>query len=116
MMKIETENDITPAAAAWLRERDGLTQREFWQSVLVTAASGCRYEAGDAVPAAQRRLIYLTYVAQVPTDTSTPVGAARAVHAGRLFHIDLAGGRDNIVKVVTDIATQLRKASRALGI
>ena len=116
LMKIETENGVTPSAAKWLRNREGMTLSEFWGSVTSTAASGSRYEAGDAVPQHLRRLIFLTYVAKLPTDTSDSAGGARAIHAGHLFHIDLAGGKETIAQVITETMAQLRKASRALGL
>lgn len=115
-MEIATENDITPDVAKWLRERAGLPQNEFWRSVASNPASGCRYEQGDTIPRSVRRLIFLTYVAEQPTDASDRDGAERAVHAGRLYHINLAGGRETITAVITETIAQLKKASRALGI
>lgn len=115
-MEIATENDITSETAKWLRERAGLTQADFWRSVASNPASGCRYEQGDEIPRPLKRLIFLTYAADLPTDTSDRDGAERAVHAGRVYHIDLAGGRETIAGVIAETVAQLRKASRALGI
>lgn len=116
-MEIATENDITPEVARWLRERAGLSQAEFWRSVASSPASGCNYEQGNVeISRPVRRLIFLTYVAELPTDASTREDAERVVHAGRLYHIDLAGGRETIASVIAETAAQLKKASRALGI
>lgn len=116
-MEIETENDITPEAAKWLRERAGLSQAEFWRSVASNPPSGCNYEQGNVeIPRPLRRLIYLGYVAELPIDASTRDDAARTVHAGRLYHIDLAGGLENITGIIAETMKQLRKAARALSI
>lgn len=116
-MEITTENDITPETAKWLRERAGLTQADFWRSVASSPASGCNYEQNNVgIPRPVRRLIFLTYVANVPTEAGTRDDAERAVHAGRLYHIDLAGGRNTIAAVIAETVAQLKKASHALGI
>lgn len=115
-MNITTENDITPETAKWLREQAKLTQGEFWRSVTASAPSGCRYEQGDAIPHPIRRLIFLTYVAKIPTDTSTREAAEASARAGQLFHINEAGGAQGVANAIADAMAHLKKASRALGI
>lgn len=115
-MRIATENDITPAAAKWLREQAAMTQADFWRSVLSTAGSGCRYEQGDTLPPMLRRLIFLAYVAKLPIDASTVDGAQQTLVAGEEYQTALAGGRVGISTILNDVAVHLKKASRALGI
>lgn len=116
-MHIQTENDINGASARWLRERAGLDQASFWRSVCATPPSGCNYEQEKTnIPHAIRRLIYLTYVAHLPTDASTKGDSGEALRAGEEYHVARAGGRVGIGNVLNDVANQLKKASRALGI
>ena len=115
-MEIENENALTGSVVRALREKLDMNQGEFWRSVAASGPSGCRYESGEDIPRAIRRLIYLTYIAHLPTDTSTTEDAQLAKHAGTLFHIDLAGGRKNIAQLVSDTTAQLRKLGAALNL
>lgn len=115
-MQITTENAITGAVAKALREQVEMQQGDFWRSVASTPSSGTRYEQGEVIPLAIRRLIFLTYVAHLPATAATEEDAALAIHAGHVFHLDLAGGRPAVAKIIAETAAQLRKAAAAIGI
>ena len=74
-MKIKTDKDITGPVARDIRTKIGMPQHAFWGAVGVRQAIASRYEAGLRVPPAVRSLIFIRYVAGIPFDTSTEVGA-----------------------------------------
>jgi transcriptional regulator with XRE-family HTH domain len=84
IMNIKTERDITPEAARHLRKEAGLTQRDFWESVGSSQASGHWFETGKrhAIPKPIRMLVFLVYVAKLNFDVSRPEEADAVVHLG----------------------------------
>lgn len=85
MMDIQTERQITPEVAKQLRERSGLTQRKFWESVGSNQTSGHWFETGKrkGIPKALRILIFQRYVAKIELDFNTPQAAQAAIAVGR---------------------------------
>lgn len=85
MMVIRTENDITPSVARSLREKTGLTQKQFWESVGSNQPSGHWYERGKrrGIPRPIRILIFQRYVAGIDLDYSSPEEASAAISIGR---------------------------------
>lgn len=71
-MELKTEKDITGSVAKAMREQLALSQSEFWGAVCVPISTGCAYETGKTaeIPKPVRRLLYLQYVAGLPTDSS----------------------------------------------
>lgn len=115
-MEISTENDITPEAAKWLRDLAGLNQADFWRSVASNPASGCRYEQGDEIPRPLKRLIFATYVADLPTDASDKERAEQAISAGRALQLHNIGGVQRVSAIIAETAEHLKRAIGALGI
>lgn len=76
-MNIKTEQDVTCEAAKKLREELKMNQVDFWAALGVAQSSGCFYENGRKMPKQVKRLLFSTYVANLPIDASTPEGAAR---------------------------------------
>lgn len=69
MKKINSAQDIDGATAVELRNGLGLSQRAFWGAISVSSPAGCSYETGRIrIPAPVKRLLFLQYVAGIPTD------------------------------------------------
>lgn len=85
MMQITSEKDITPEAAKSLREKAGMTQKEFWENVGSNQSSGHWFENGKrkSIPRPLRILLFLRYVAGIALNVSDPQDASIAVALGR---------------------------------
>lgn len=77
-MIIESEKQITPSVAKYLRERSGMTQRNFWESVGSNQTSGHWFEHGKRaiIPKPLRILLFLRYVIGIDFDFNTPGAVA----------------------------------------
>lgn len=71
-MEIRTEKDITGPVSKAMRDQLKMSQLKFWGAVCVPLSTGCAYETGKTaeIPKPVRRLLYLQYVAGVPTDAT----------------------------------------------
>lgn len=68
-MQDENTTRLTPAAIRQMREGRGMTLKQFWEPVGYTQSRGCAYETDRTdLPEHARRLIYLEYIAGIPTD------------------------------------------------
>lgn len=83
-MNITTEQQIDGAAAKFLREKTGQSQRAFWKAYGMTQSCGCRYEGGAPMPKPIRTLIFLTHVAGLQIDASSEEGAAALIRLAKL--------------------------------
>ena len=107
-MKIRTEQDITAAVARQLRQNLGLTQKDFWESVGSSQASGFWYEQGKRkeVPRPIRMLIFLRYVAMLDFDVSNPAEADAVIRMGRAMRAKKDAVR---LKQAAQVAEELAK-------
>lgn len=83
-MDITTEKDITGAAASYLRQKVGETQKAFWNEIGITQSGGCRYENGAPIPKPVRTLVFLKHVAGIKIDATSEDGASAMVRLGKL--------------------------------
>ena len=115
MHQIHTERDVTGEAAKALRERRGLSQKAFWSAVGLTQSGGCRYERGNRLPKPIRILLFITYVARLKIDASTPAGADELC---KLASMQAAGLRPNIARMgekLVEAKSHINKAAGALA-
>lgn len=104
-MDIKTEADIDGVAARCLREKAGLSQKDFWTPFGLTQSGGCRYENGSPLPKPVRTIIFLTYVVGLKIDASTDEGVQSLIRLSHLQASERAGEKAVIGE----------KISRALG-
>lgn len=69
-MTIRSENEVTGKWAAKLRISKGLSQKAFWGAICVSLNRGHAYESGrtKVIPGEVKRLLFLHYVMNLPTD------------------------------------------------
>lgn len=109
-MDIKTEKDINGAAAAYLRNRAGQTQKAFWTHIGITQSGGCRYENGATIPKPVRTLIFLQHVAGIQIDASSEAGAQAMIRLGKLQASERA---DEKVKIGEHVQTALKHVKSA---
>lgn len=114
-MDIKTEQDIDGAAARYLRERTGLTQKAFWNQIGITQSGGCRYENGANIPKAERILVFLIHVAGLKIDATSEEGAAAMVRLGKLMASERADEKEQIGEKIQTALHHVKSASRVLG-
>ena len=109
-MNIKTEADITPATARKLREDAHLSQKEFWESVGSSQASGHWFETEKrkGVPKPLRCLIFLKYVAKLDLNLSDPKEADAAVRIGHEF-----SARREALRLEREAAAATARANKA---
>ena len=115
MHQIRTEQDVTGEAAKALRESCGLSQKAFWSVVGLTQSGGCRYERGNRLPKPIRILLFITYVAELKIDASTPTGADELC---KLASMQAAGLRPNVIRMgekLVEAKSHINKAAGALA-
>lgn len=115
MHEIRTEQDVTGAAARSMRESCGLSQKAFWSAVGLTQSGGCRYERGNRLPKPIRILLFITYVARLKIDASSPAGADELC---KLASMQAAGLRPNIARMgekLVEAKSHINKAAGALA-
>lgn len=116
-IEIKSESDITPVSVTALRAKLKLTQREFWPAVTVPAARGGFYENGrSGIPHEVRRLVYLHYVAGIPTDATSSelAGLSKKIVEVREVASKAQGAVSSAASMVDKAADLLRKAESAL--
>lgn len=69
-MQDTTPTKFSPLALRQMRQSQQLSLKQFWGAIGYSVSSGHSYETGktDELPEHARRLIYLEYVAGIPTD------------------------------------------------
>jgi transcriptional regulator with XRE-family HTH domain len=115
MHQIRTEQDVTGEAAKALRESCGLSQKAFWSVVGLTQSGGCRYERGNRLPKPIRILLFITYVAELKIDASTPTGAADIRRLAQLQASESAPSAETIGAALITAKGHIRRASNALA-
>lgn len=114
-MDIETEKHINGAAARYLRERAGLSQKAFWTNIGITQSGGCRYENGATIPKPVRTLIFLIHVAGIEIDAGNKDGAAALVRLGKLQASERADEKVKIGEHVQTAMKHVKSAQHALN-
>jgi transcriptional regulator with XRE-family HTH domain len=109
-MKIKTEADITPKSVRALREQMKMTQKEFWESVGSSQASGHWFECGKrkGISRPLRYLIFLMYVAKLNFDLTNPDEADAAIRMGN----ELAAKREAL-RLEREAAAATARAKQA---
>lgn len=113
-MNIKTEQDVTGAAAAYLRKLANKPQSEFWAEFGVTQSGGCRYELGNEIPKPIRTLIFLQHVAGLKIDASTSEGAESLVKLGKLQASEHAEHKEKIGAKLQSVMENVKKARATL--
>lgn len=116
-MEIKNEDAFTGECARLLRERKGMSQGKFWGAIGVSITTGCAYETGKTaeIPRPVRRLLYLQYVAGIPTDATADdlKTLARDIQTTRQANRRLKKVGEHIDQAVT-ILGKGKEAARAL--
>lgn len=82
-----TENEITGKEAKAIRERLGMTQRQFWKPLRVAQSVASRYESnlnGVEIPASVKTLLIATHVAGMTIDATSKEGVAELMRMGAM--------------------------------
>lgn len=102
VMQQQKRANFSPQALRQMRKEKQLSLKQFWGAVGYTSSRGCAYETDRTdLPEQARRLIYLEYVAGIPTDIDSErfaqfEAALKASNPTSLTHIRkaLEGGID----------------------
>lgn len=113
-MDIRTEQDITSAAARFLREKAGQSQKAFWAKIGITQSGGCRYESGANIPRPVRTLIFLNHVANIEIDASSEIGAQALIRLGKLQASERANEKEVIGDHMQKAMKHIRQAKASL--
>lgn len=114
-MEINSEKQITGSAARHLRDRVGLTQKDFWEPLGVTQSAGCRYEAGKFIPKPIRILVFVNYVAGLRIDASTSEGVAGLGRLARLQASDAAADAEKIGAKMAEAINAVRQVNKLIA-
>lgn len=69
VMQQQKRANFSPQALRQMRKEQRMSLKQFWGAVGYTSSRGCAYETDRTeLPEHARRLIYLEYVAGIPTD------------------------------------------------
>lgn len=113
-MIVSTEKEITGEVAKALRERGGLTQKAFWNSIGITQSGGSRYEQVKLIPKPVRILIYTMYVAGIRVDASSKAGADGLLKLAQLQASETSESSKEIGAKVLDAMKHVKKAASIL--
>lgn len=113
-MNITTEQQIDGAAAKYLREKAGQSQKAFWRAFGLTQSCGCRYEGGASVPQPVRTLIFLTHVAGLTIDASTEEGAASLIRLAKVQASERAEEKAAIGEKLQTVMGHVKSAADVL--
>ncbi|MGI9136475.1 MAG: hypothetical protein ACR2JS_05365 [Candidatus Nanopelagicales bacterium] len=113
-MNIITDQQIDGAAAKYLREKAGQSQRAFWRTFGMTQSCGCRYEGGAAIPDAIRTLIFMIHIAGLKIDASTEEGAASLIRLAKLQASEQAEEKAAIGEKLQTVLGHVKSAADVL--
>ncbi len=114
-MNITSEKDINGHAAKALREKAGMTQKAFWNSLGLTQSGGSRYEQGHPIPRPVRILIFTMYVSGLKVDASTKEGVDGLSRLAQLQASEVARESERIGAKIMDAMQHVRKAATILS-
>lgn len=113
-MNIKTEQQIDGAAAKYLREKAGMSQKAFWGEFGMTQSGGCRYENGSPMPKTIRTMIFMKHVAGLSIDATTDDGAEALFRLAKLQASERADEKAAIGEKLQTVIGHVQSAANVL--
>lgn len=77
-MRVRTDKEVNGITARYLREKAGMSQRDFWDTLGASQTAGSHYEQGKRpIPQSLKTLLFIKYEAGLKFDTGTVEGAEK---------------------------------------